>query len=154
MIPVTQYDPTIAAANDNNPSPFSADSSFTCNAADVASEGGTDPKYGEVTWRTLISGDKTPSAGFVLGVAEFPAHGRLMPHRHEQPEFYYGLTGSGVVTVDGCEHVIAPGVAVYLAGNAEHGVQADETGLTFAYGFGTSAFSDVEYVFSAPAETG
>ncbi|SMX44113.1 cupin domain-containing protein [Actibacterium lipolyticum] len=123
--------------------------SFSVDASQLVTEGGTDPAFGTVMWRTLICADRTPSAGMVLGVAEFGPYGTLLPHRHAPAEFYLGLTGNGTVTVDGVAHLIAPGVAIYLDGDAEHGVVAGPEGLSFAYGFPTNRFADVAYRFSA-----
>ncbi|MDG1377861.1 MAG: cupin domain-containing protein [Yoonia sp.] len=112
-------------------------------------EGGFDPAFGNVTWQTLISGDKTASTGVVLGVATFPAHGVLHLHRHTPPEFYFCLSGSGVVTIDGQPLHFAPGSAIFVPANAEHGVRAGADGLKLVYGFGEDAFSTIEYRFSA-----
>lgn len=111
-------------------------------------ESGSDCGYGEVTWRTLISADRTNSSDFLLGVAEFPPHGTLQLHRHTAPEFYYCVSGSGVVTIDGVAHQVSAGSAVFIPGNAEHGVKAGADGLSFAYGFARESFCDIEYVFS------
>lgn len=135
------------ALNDNVPL-AAADTGFVRHLDSLPVEGGTDPAYGDVTWRTLISADRTPSTGFLLGVAEFPAQGVLHLHRHLPPEFYLCTAGSGIVTIDGVEHEVTIGSAVFIPGNAEHGVIAGENGLTFAYGFAQNAFSDIEYVFS------
>ena len=123
--------------------PFSVDAAFT------AMEGGTDPAFGTVNWRTLICADRTPSAQMVLGIAEFGPYGTLLPHRHAHPEFYLGISGDGVVTIDGIAHTIAPGVAIYIPGDVEHGTVAGIEGLRFAYGFPTDRFADVQYRFSA-----
>jgi quercetin dioxygenase-like cupin family protein len=112
-------------------------------------EGGFDPVFGDVTWQTLISGDKTTSNGLVLGVATFPANGVLHLHRHSPPEFYFCLEGSGVVMMDGQPHPVAPGSAIFIPAYAEHGVRAGAGGLKFAYGFGEDAFSAIDYQFSA-----
>lgn len=130
------------AANDNP-------AGFVVALDDQPIEGGFDPAFGDVTWQTLISGDTTASTGLVLGVATFQAHGVLHLHRHTPPEFYFGLSGSGIVTIDGQPHHIAPGVAVFVPGNTEHGVCAGPHGLKFVYGFGEDAFSTIEYRFSA-----
>ncbi len=129
------------AANDNS-------AGFVTVLADQPIEGGFDPVFGDVTWQTLISGDKTMSNGLVLGVATFPANGVLHLHRHAPPEFYFCLEGSGVVTIGGQPLAVAPGTAVYIPANAEHGVCAGPDGLKFAYGFGENAFSAIEYQFS------
>lgn len=122
---------------------------FVSRLDDQPIEGGFDPAFGNVTWQTLISGDRTDSNGLILGVANFPAHGRLNLHRHTPPEFYYCIGGSGVVTIDGVEWPIAPGSAVFIPSDAEHGVVAGAEGLSFVYGFGEDAFSAIDYRFSA-----
>jgi quercetin dioxygenase-like cupin family protein len=124
---------------------------FAIDSAALAVEGGTDPAFGTVTWKTLISGDRTPTSEFVLGMAEFEAHGTLHPHRHAPAEFYIGMSGNGVVTIDGVAHSIAAGVAIYVPGNAEHGVVAGPEGLRFAYGFAEAAFAGIAYHFTAKA---
>ncbi len=121
------------------------------DAAHVPLSGGTDPTYGEVRWRTLINGSADTPRDMVLGIAEFEPHGRLLPHRHDPPEFYLGLDGDGIVTIDGVPHKIAPGIAIYVPGGAEHGTQAGENGLRFTYGFATPNFEDIEYRFTANA---
>ena len=121
------------------------------NANHVPLEGGEDPAFGTVRWRTLFSADRTPTADFVLGVAEFGPQGILCAHRHEPAEFYFGLSGDGVVTIDGIAHAIAPGVALFIPADAEHEVVAGPEGLRFLYGFARDRFSDVVYRFSAPA---
>jgi len=122
---------------------------FSVDAASRELEGGTDPAYGSVRWRTLLCADRTPSSGFVLGIAELDPGGWLPTHRHAQAEFYLGLSGSGTVTIEGRDHPIGPGVAVYLPCDAEHAVLAGEAGLAFAYGFATDRFADVTYRFTA-----
>ncbi|MCW3780900.1 cupin domain-containing protein [Defluviimonas salinarum] len=134
----------------NSPAP-PAPQGFSVDAAEVALEGGTDPVFGSVTWRTLICADRTQTQEFVLGIAEFGPAGTLHPHRHAPAEFYLCIEGGGTVTIDGIAHALVPGVAVYIPGNAEHGVIAGPTGLRFAYGFAEAAFSGVAYRFSSAA---
>ncbi|MDW4548160.1 cupin domain-containing protein [Defluviimonas sp. D31] len=134
----------------NSPEPPAAPG-FSVDAAKVAPEGGTDPVFGSVAWRTLICADRTPTKEFVLGIAEFGPRGTLNPHRHEPAEFYLCIEGGGTATIDGIAHALVPGVAVYIPGNAEHGVVAGPEGLRFAYGFAEAAFSGVTYRFSSAA---
>lgn len=131
-----------AAANDNP-------TGFVAALDDQPIEGGFDPAFGNVTWQTLISGDKTPSNGVVLGVATFPAYGVLHLHHHTPPEFYFVLNGSGTVMLGKQPIEVFPGLAIFIPANAEHGVTAGPAGLTFVYGFGEDAFSKIEYRFSA-----
>ena len=112
-------------------------------------EGGFDAVFGDVTWQTLISGDKTTSNGLVLVIATFPANGVLHLHRHAPPEFYFCLEGSGVVTMDGQTYPVAPDSVIFIPAYAKHGVRADVGGNKFAYGFGEDSFSAIDYQFSA-----
>lgn len=125
------------------------DSPLVVDAAQAPLNGGTDPAYGEVRWRTLINSSSENSRDMVLGIAEFEPQGRLLPHRHDPAEFYFGLEGSGVVTIDGTPHEIRPGVAIYVPAGAEHGTQAGDEGLRFAYGFAEPSFEQIDYRFSA-----
>lgn len=143
--------PDLIAANDDHPA-TTDNPGFIRRIEHQSIECGPEAIFGNVTWRTLISADRTPSSDFILGIAEFPPAGILKLHRHTPPEFYLCLSGSGVVTVDGHEHEFATGAAVFIPGDAEHGVTAGPTGLSFAYGFAQQAFSDVEYVFSDRVE--
>jgi mannose-6-phosphate isomerase-like protein (cupin superfamily) len=122
------------------------------DAAQVPLSGGTDAAFGEVRWRTLINSCAETSRDMVLGIAEFEPHGRLLPHRHDPAEFYFGLEGSGTVTIDGTPHNIRPGVAIYVPANAEHDTQAGPEGLRFAYGFAESSFEQITYRFTAAEE--
>lgn len=121
------------------------------DAADVPLSGGTDPTYGCVRWRTLINGEADNPRDMVLGIAEFAPHGRLLPHRHDPAEFYFGLDGTGTVTIDGVGHQIGPGIAIYVPGGAEHEVEAGPEGLRFSYGFAVTSFEAIEYRFTACA---
>lgn len=113
-------------------------------------EGWDDPVRGTVTWRTLLSGDRTPTSQMTLGVAEIGPGVPLRLHRHAPAEIYYVLSGEGVVVIDGVEHAIRTGTSVFIPGNALHGARS--TGrepLRILYVFAADSFSDVEYVFPA-----
>lgn len=124
---------------------------FSVDSSSLADEWFADPTHGSVTWRTLVGGSGLPSSGIVSGIAAFGAGGTLKPHRHDAPEFYFGLEGEGVVTIEGTEHRIAPGVAVYLPGGAEHATVAGPDGLRMLYAFPVDRFEEVEYRFSESA---
>lgn len=121
---------------------------FTMSAAEVPIEGEDHPVHGDVTWHTLISADRTPSESLVLGIAHLQPGGWLGLHRHDPAEFYLGLSGEGTATVDGKPFRVAAGIALFIPGNAEHGIKAGPEGLSFAYGFAVNAFADIEYRFS------
>jgi quercetin dioxygenase-like cupin family protein len=130
---------------DLQPKPCKA---FIRSTADVRLEGEDHPTHGNVVWRTLISGDRTPSNGLVLGVADVGPGGWLGLHRHDPAEFYLGLSGEGTATVDGQAFLIKAGVALFIPGNAEHGITAGPEGLSFAYGFAANAFDEIEYRYT------
>jgi len=121
---------------------------FTVTESETPVEGQGDRESGDLTWRTLISANRTPSAEMSVGVAHFTPGGYLNPHRHEPAEFYYGLTGSGIVTVDGERFDIKPGIAVYIPGNREHGIEAGHEGLSLLYGFARDDYDTIAYTFT------
>jgi len=117
------------------------------NANHAPLEGGEDPAFGTVRWRTLFCADKTATSGLVMGVAEFGPEGTLLAHRHGPSEIYFGLDGSGIVTIDGVAHEITSGTALYIPEEAEHETVAGTEGLRFLYVFGRDRFADVDYRF-------
>lgn len=113
-------------------------------------EGWNDAIRGRITWRTLLSGDRTPTAQMTLGVTDVgPGQPNpFLPHRHAQAEIYFVLSGEGVVSIDGVEHALRAGSSVFIPGDVWHG--ARNTGsevLRLLYVFATDSFSDVNYIF-------
>jgi mannose-6-phosphate isomerase-like protein (cupin superfamily) len=103
---------------------------------------------GSVRWRTLLSGDRTPTDTFTLGIATLVPDGSLYEHRHEQAEAYLVLEGTGEVVVNGVAAPVRPGAAVFIPGNARHGIRNNgATELRLAYVLAADSFADVEYVF-------
>lgn len=109
-----------------------------------------EPSRGEVTWHTLFSSPSTPTDSLSAGVAVCPPFtGHLCVHRHAQAEVYYITKGQGIVTIDGKDSRVAKGSAVFIPGNAEHGIVNDgEEELEWFYVFPTAAFGDIVYRFS------
>jgi quercetin dioxygenase-like cupin family protein len=104
---------------------------------------------GAVLWRTLVSGDRTPSSALTLGVAKIAPGDEVHEHRHAQAELYFVLTGEALVTVDGEARTVGPGTAVFIPGNAFHSCANRGSGeLRFAYVLAADSFGDVEYVFT------
>lgn len=124
---------------------------FSVSIAEAPLEGAGDVQSGNLTWRTLISSDRTPSDQITLGVADFPPHGTLNVHRHGPAEFYFGLGGDGTVFVNGRSFKIAQGITVFIPGNTDHGVVAGDRGLSIVYGFARGSFDSIVYHF--PDET-
>lgn len=101
-----------------------------------------------VTWRTLISADRTPTEALTVGTAEIqpgaPTDGAR--HRHEAPEVYYFLTGAGLVDIAGTEHPVEPGTAVFIPSNEWHFVtNTGSEPLRLLYAFAVDRFDDIAY---------
>jgi quercetin dioxygenase-like cupin family protein len=122
---------------------------LVCRADEQKRDGWDDPVKGRVGWRTLFSGDLTPTDKLTAGVAELEPGGWLGLHRHTPPEIYYILEGSGVVTLEGREQEVRGGAAVFIPGDAEHGIRNTGDGpLRFVYVFPADSFAEIEYRFS------
>jgi quercetin dioxygenase-like cupin family protein len=118
-------------------------------AADQPQDGWDDPVKGRLGWRTLFSADKTATDALTTGLAELQPGDWLGLHRHSPAEIYYVLEGEGILSLDGSEHRVGPGSAVFIPGDAEHGIRnSGETVLRFVYVFPTDSFAEVEYRFS------
>ena len=112
-------------------------------------DGWDDSVKGLISWRTLFSGDQTPTNALTAGVAELQPGGWLGLHRHTPPEIYYVLEGRGIVSLDGTEHKVAAGAAVFIPGDCEHGIRNDGAEpLRLLYAFAVNSFDEVEYRFS------
>jgi mannose-6-phosphate isomerase-like protein (cupin superfamily) len=105
---------------------------------------------GIVEWRTLLSADRTPSAGLTVGIAEItPGSSEVGAlHHHADHEAYYVIGGRGEVHLDGVEHPVEPGSVVFVPGGTPHFVRNTGTeDLKFLYVFAVDRFSDVVYRF-------
>ena len=101
-------------------------------------------------WKTLFSGDRTPTDQITQGIAEMraPPPGALLLHRHPQTETYYVLSGTGVLQIDDQQYPLTPGVAAFIPGGALHAAFATgEEPLRILYTFAANSFSDVSYQF-------
>ncbi|WP_128516689.1 cupin domain-containing protein [Tabrizicola thermarum] len=123
------------------------------DAQDCAPARWDDPARGTLSWRTLISGEVTPTDTLVCGIAEMRPGETFALHRHAEPEVYFGLEGEGSVLIDGVAHRLAPGVALYIPGMAEHGVPEVTQSLRWFYTFARDRFDQIVYHFTheAPA---
>ena len=112
-------------------------------------EGWNTEQHGRVQWRTLFSSDSTPTESLTAGVAELGSGDQLKDHRHAPPEVYYLLAGEGVVRIDDEEYPVNAGSAVFIPGNAVHGIRnAGRAVLRLLYVFAADSFREVAYDFS------
>ncbi len=126
---------------------------FVVDESECPVEGWDDAARGAVTWRTLLSGDRTPSDSLTMGVAEVrethPADVRL--HRHAHAEAYYILSGRGVLRIEGADYPLAPGAAAFIPGGALHSAWATGPApLRILYVFAADSFDEVRYEFPTP----
>lgn len=54
-----------------------------------------------------------------MGVLSLAAGGAVPEHRDQTEEFLYVVEGNGIITIDGINHSIAPGTAVYMPAGAK-----------------------------------
>ena len=120
---------------------------FVTRLEDAPLESWSDAR-GRLSFHTLVSGGHTPSEGLVAGVAIVAPGGELAQHSHAQPEIYFALEGKAVVTIDGVAHDVAAGAAVFIPGDARHGIRNpfDETFRIF-YVFPADRFDEIRYTF-------
>jgi oxalate decarboxylase/phosphoglucose isomerase-like protein (cupin superfamily) len=104
---------------------------------------------GEISFRTAIGDGSTDTRDLCSGVAHLAVGGWLGLHRHAAPEVYQMVTGQGVVILDGAEHVVQAGSAVYIPSGSEHGIRntGDEP-LEFVYVYQTDSIKQFEYIWS------
>jgi quercetin dioxygenase-like cupin family protein len=100
----------------------------------------------EVRWRTLISGDRTPTKGLSMGVCEVPPGAELAPHHHHPQEAYYVTSGEGEVYIDAEWRPLRCGDVAYFPGDAVHGIRNRGTQTcVVVWAFPTDTFDEIEY---------
>lgn len=123
--------------------------------AECAPEGWDDPEIGKVQWRTLLSADRTRTHSLTCGVSEIgPGYpDALFLHSHAQVEVYYVLSGVGSVHIEGQEYPVRAGSAVFIPGNAVHGVRnTGAQALELLYIFAADSFDEIYYEYSSAPE--
>lgn len=118
------------------------------DAADLPVERWDDPQRGSIAWRTLISANMTPTKGMTCGIAMLDPGDFFALHQHDEPEVYFGLSGDCAVMIDGIAHHLGPQIALFIAGNALHGIRAVEQPVRFFYCFACDSFDQIAYRFA------
>jgi quercetin dioxygenase-like cupin family protein len=123
---------------------------FVINETECEVECWDDPMRGVVSWRTLLSGDRTPTNSLTMGVATVWAADAvdIRLHRHEQAEAYYILSGRGVLTIEGADYALTAGVTAFIPGGRLHGARAmGADPLRILYVFAADSFGQIQYDF-------
>lgn len=120
---------------------------FSIQESDLPLERWSEPARGTIAWKTLISGDITPTDTLICGIAEMQAGDTFALHSHPQAEVYFGLSGAVDVSVDGVIHRLTQGCALFIAGGAVHGVLRADQPVRWFYTFAADRFSDIDYTF-------
>jgi len=102
-----------------------------------------DPARGTLRWKTLMSAGLTETDSLVCGIALMDAGQTFALHSHPEPEIYFGLEGAVDVMIDGVAHRMTPGVALFIPGNAVHGVLSADQPVRWFY-----TFADIAYTFA------
>ena len=101
-----------------------------------------------IRWKLLTAGERTESAGLVIGIAEIPPGERLLLHHHGPEETYYIVQGRGRMEIDDRAADVGPGYAAYIPPNAKHTLRC--TGaepLILVFSFARDRFDQVDYHF-------
>lgn len=114
---------------------------------DAPMERWDDPVHGCVSWRTLISADRSSSDSLICGMAYFDASGELKAHRHTPSEVFHVLSGEGTAVIDGREYPMAASDTLFVPGHSVHSFRANEDGMKMLFFFGVDSFADIEYFF-------
>lgn len=109
---------------------------------EVGEEGRTDV----IRWKTLVTGDRTPTRGISFGVLEIPPGAGLSAHHHPPQEVYHVTEGSGVLLLGDQYIDVKPGSVIYIPERTVHGIwnRGSET-LKFTWIFATDTWAEIEY---------
>ncbi len=112
-------------------------------------EGWADPAVhtkSPIRWKLLVGGERTPSQGLTVGIAEIPPGASLLRHHHAPQEVYYVIEGEGQTEIDGRIGAVGPGTALFIPPNARHRtVNTGTEPLRFVWIFPTDTFREIEY---------
>ncbi len=112
-------------------------------------EGWTDPAVhakSPIRWKLLVGGERTPSKGLTVGIAEIPPGRSLLRHHHAPQEVYYVIEGEGQTEIAGTVSAVGPGTALFIPPNARHRtVNTGTVPLRFVWIFPTDTLQEIQY---------
>jgi len=78
---------------------------------------------------------------------EVPVGGEVFPHTHPTHEFYFVMTGRGVMTINGEERPVAPSDLIYIPPDAIHSLRPtdDEAIHCFCFAVGVKGAGPIDY---------
>jgi mannose-6-phosphate isomerase-like protein (cupin superfamily) len=109
-------------------------------------ERGEEGRNDVIRWRTLLSGDKTPSQGISMGVLEIPPGACMVAHHHSLLEVYYFTAGEGQLLCGDKIKDVRAGDVAYIPSNEVHGLKnISQVLLTLTWMFPSDTWSEIEY---------
>ncbi|MBS0611907.1 MAG: cupin domain-containing protein [Proteobacteria bacterium] len=124
---------------------------FCVSESTVPREYGEAADGAELSWRTLLSADRTPTRGLAAGTCEIQPGGELKLHRHPTLEVYYFLEGEGVVRLQDRHISVRAGSTLSIPADVPHGIRNTGTAtLKLFYAFAADSYSEVEYTMLEP----
>lgn len=115
------------------------------------------PEAGRIVggFQNIFAKESTPTDELSFGIARIPAKtvaktSYAALHRHTPAEFYYILQGHMYILLEGKEHRVSAGHAIFIPGDVEHGYcnPSQDEELVFVWGFAIPGFEGFEYRWS------
>ena len=114
-------------------------------------EAGEEGRDDVIRWRTLLSGDKTPTKGVSMGTLEVPPGASLLSHYHSPLEVYYLTEGKGQLLCGERIKNIRAGDIVYIPEKEIHGVKnISDHVLKLIWVFPRDNYYDIAYPQAPP----
>jgi quercetin dioxygenase-like cupin family protein len=109
-------------------------------------EVGEEDRNDVIRWRTLLSGERTPSKSISMGTLELPPGSSMDAHHHAPPEVYFVTAGSGTLLIGSEQRPVRAGDVVYIPGDHVHGVNnSGNELLKLVWMFPTDTWPEIEY---------
>jgi quercetin dioxygenase-like cupin family protein len=109
-------------------------------------EPGEEDRQDAIRWRTLLSGERTPTRSISMGTLELPSGSSLDAHHHAPREVYFVTDGSGTLLIGDEQRAVRAGDVVYIPGDCVHGIKnTGEALLKLVWVFPTDTWPEIEY---------
>lgn len=107
------------------------------------------------SFQTIFANELTPTDQLTFGIARFPAKTESKTsyealHSNTPAEFYYITQGHMYLLLEGKEHRVSAGHAIFIPSNGEHGFcnPSYDQELVFVWGLSTPGSAGIESKFS------